>query len=258
MRVPSFLRILTIPLLSVAILGIGGTLARADDQALFTTAVPPNVVLLVDNSLSMRNIVWHPAYDPNGAASACTHFTGKLKIAVDTVVTSTTANCQSSMTFYADPRNPVGEKTIYQKKYANWLMGLDPSDPTEAAILAQFDSANNGAYSSCVGGGTYSLYQRTRVTAAKDILRQVICQVNAAGEVRFGLSIFRKPDGNDAPGGFMVVPVEDYLDTTGNPNQYQLNGSTKSHGDHLDDSIDAIDLLLSTPLAQSLFQIYTS
>ncbi|MCP3977221.1 MAG: hypothetical protein GY720_22255, partial [bacterium] len=64
MQVPRFPRILTLSLLSVAILGLGGIPALADDQALFTTAVPPNVVLMVDNSGSMHHVVWHPNFDP--------------------------------------------------------------------------------------------------------------------------------------------------------------------------------------------------
>ena len=41
------------------------------------------------------------------------------------------------------------------------------------------------------GARTYPLYRRSRVTAAKNILRDVICQVNALGKVRFGLAQFR-------------------------------------------------------------------
>ena len=39
---------------------------RADDTALFSAAVPPNVLLVIDNSGSMNEVVWHPAYDPAG------------------------------------------------------------------------------------------------------------------------------------------------------------------------------------------------
>ena len=37
----------------------------ADDTDLFSTNVPPNVVMIFDNSGSMNNVVWHPAYRPD-------------------------------------------------------------------------------------------------------------------------------------------------------------------------------------------------
>src|SRR5687768_17099599 len=42
---------------------------RADDTTLFSAAVAPNVLLVIDNSGSMNEVVWHPAYDPAGNPS---------------------------------------------------------------------------------------------------------------------------------------------------------------------------------------------
>ena len=36
-----------------------------DDIVLFSTNVQPNVLMILDNSFSMEEIVWHPAFDPN-------------------------------------------------------------------------------------------------------------------------------------------------------------------------------------------------
>ena len=38
------------------------TATATDDTALFSTAVPPNVVLILDNSGSMNHAVWQPAF----------------------------------------------------------------------------------------------------------------------------------------------------------------------------------------------------
>mgnify|MGYP003449992872 FL=1 len=40
-----------------------------DDTALFSVNVPPNVLLVVDNSGSMNNMVWHPDFDPEATYS---------------------------------------------------------------------------------------------------------------------------------------------------------------------------------------------
>ena len=50
-------------LVAFALLGfVPSATAQVDDTALFSTAVPPNVMLLVDNSGSMHHIVWHPDF----------------------------------------------------------------------------------------------------------------------------------------------------------------------------------------------------
>ena len=43
-----------------------------NDTALFTAAVPPNVMLLVDNSGSMNEVVWHPMPTIRPAKPTCT------------------------------------------------------------------------------------------------------------------------------------------------------------------------------------------
>ncbi len=46
----------------IAALGLAAGEALADDTALFSTRVPPNVMIVLDNSGSMSNVVWHPAF----------------------------------------------------------------------------------------------------------------------------------------------------------------------------------------------------
>jgi hypothetical protein len=47
------------------LLALGPSAEAADDTALFSNQVAPNVMLIVDNSISMKEIVWHPAYNPD-------------------------------------------------------------------------------------------------------------------------------------------------------------------------------------------------
>ncbi len=35
-----------------------------DDTALFSVNVPPNVMIVIDNSGSMNEMVWHPDFNP--------------------------------------------------------------------------------------------------------------------------------------------------------------------------------------------------
>ena len=44
--------------------------ASGDDIFLLTTSVSPLVVLLLDNSVSMLHVEWHPAYDPEAPLPA--------------------------------------------------------------------------------------------------------------------------------------------------------------------------------------------
>ena len=164
---------------------IASTAQAQDDTTLFTTASPPNVVLMVDNSGSMKNIVWHPAYDPNTNynCGAC-NCNGGVWVPAGTGSTNVT-RCGITRTFYGDPRLTTGS-TYYSGNYAEFMFQLPNGDP----ILGELADTANGTYSPCVqasqGFTTYSKYQRTRMTAAKDVLTEVICNVNAAGEVRLG------------------------------------------------------------------------
>ncbi len=256
------------------LLFVAGAAAQVDDQTLFTTAVPPNVVLLVDNSGSMHHIVWHPSFDPS-ATPTCQYWNDGSQYfvsswngdtypsgATDTAFRAGTYSISfpgcngSNREIFVDPAvDASGNYTRYSGRYLNWIYsGASSSE------LSEITATNNGTYSTCVGGGTYSLYRRSRITAAKDILREVICQVNAAGQVRFGMAQFRRgvaATNYDPNGGYVVVPAEDYLDSTGAPNVYTLNGITQAHGDHLDDAIDSLTGESWTPLAETLFQVYT-
>jgi hypothetical protein len=55
-----------------------GAAGRADDTDLFRTNVPPNVLLIVDNSKSMTNTVWHADYGRTNAPASPTNAAGSL------------------------------------------------------------------------------------------------------------------------------------------------------------------------------------
>lgn len=205
----------------------------ADDSALFSTTVAPNVLIIADNSGSMEHIVWHPAFDPDDTSGWCNNinaqfwaFTSEFEATV----------CGNTRTIFVDPNL---SQTRWDWRYLRWYFGLDESDPADAQILAEIEDSSNGSISACLGGGSFAKYQRSRATALQQILREVICNVNKAGTVRFGLAQFR--DEGDPEGGFVRVPVADWSD---------------AQDAALGDAIDDLFPETWTPLSETLYQVY--
>ncbi len=211
-----------------------GSAGRADDTLLFTANVTPNVLMLLDNSGSMNNIVWHPDFDPAAATTcnvyvdAATYFFNN-----DTSVTQ----CGKTRTIYHDTSvNP--EQTRYTGKYLNWLFS-----PEADAAYAQIQGNGNGFPSSCVGGAPYAKYKRARITAAKQAIKEIVCEVNLMTAVRFGIAKFRKPEANgDVNGGFVLEAVDDYNST---------------QASDINSALQSIQSNSWTPLGEALFQVYT-
>ncbi len=245
--------------------------ASADDSDLFsTTAVSPNVLLLMDNSASMNTIIFHPAFDPSQTYS-CTSttygsFPGTASGAFDPNATyyaegndfyyrnssgslvgplsMPLTHCGKTHTLPTDANasidpaftSPPHRWTRYTGAYLNWLFSAE-SDPYWSEISAK----TNGVPSSCVGGAGFDLYGRTRMNVSKQILKDVVCQVNLIGQVRFGIAVFRS-DLSDPNGGFVLEPVD--------------LPSSNQQAD-LVSAINSIDADTWTPLGESLFQVYT-
>ena len=101
-------------------------------------------------------------------------------------------------------------------------------------------------------------YRRSRVTAAKNILSEVICQVNAAGEVRFGLAQFRRPGADQRSERRLRGGADQRLpDPAGTPNVYTLNGVSQQPRRAPRRRDRRPDGESWTPLGETLFQVYT-
>lgn len=246
---------------------------RAEDSELFSTVVPPNVVLFVDNSGSMNHVVWHPAFDPTKSISyyGCTYkgSDGETLYSSSFTPGSVPAGCTRRLVFI-DPA--IGsDQTRWEHRYLNWYLSnaTNAIGTSGVPIWQEVQNLANGSNGACARGlgapATYGKYRRARVTAVQDVLRNVICEVNAAGDVRFGLAQFRRAGGsNDPNGAYILVPVNDYKwDHDGNPAtpkvpySYVLNGVTRTHEEHLKAAIVGLDGETWTPLGEGLFQIYT-
>jgi len=217
----------------VALCLLPGTAGVADDTALFTAVVPPNVMLMIDNSGSMNNLVWHPDFDPSVDPS-CAQWNNDTTYSFTGNLTMTA--CGNTRTLFSDTL--IDNRTRIDGRYLNWFFS-DESD----AFVSDIYNLNNGTHSSCLVGlgypTTYTKYRRSRVTAARQVLRDVICQVNAVGDVRFGLAQFYR--GDDPQGGHVKVPIEDF---------------SPLHAAALDLSIDELEGETWTPLAETLYNVY--
>ena len=122
---------------SVAGLGSGwSSAAVADDTVLFSSSVPPNVLLLVDNSYSMNHIVWHEDFDP-AAVPSCNNWDNDLEYAFGNDQKDVTA-CTRTRDIFTD--KDMNEDTRYTGRYLNWLFSPEADrmmriDPLRVAIV---------------------------------------------------------------------------------------------------------------------------
>jgi type IV pilus assembly protein PilY1 len=224
-----------------------------DDLFLLTASTSPNVVLLMDNSRSMHQIEWHPAFDPEKTpdASYCTSSSdlgGALdpdevyEISGDMNNVKCDSPVRGNRTVYG-PHDP----TLWSGRYLMWYLGLENASPVLDAIenaVADVEGCTQA------GGAKFfdEKYRRTRLEASKQVLLDLLC-VAEPKNVRFSLAYYRETEdaGDEDPnGGFLV---ED------------LGRSNPSHAAELEAAIKNVDAndddVEATPLSESLFQIYT-
>lgn len=210
--------------------------ARADDSVLFsTTGVAPNVLVLLDNSGSMNEMIYHPAYDSSVLPTCANYTDGATYIFTSNQVNRT--RCGITRTIFVDPNGTNGE-TRYQGRYLNWLFTAAANTAYAEIVLT-----NNGVPSPCLGGANYPKYQRTKMNVAKQVLKEIVCNTNLIGTVRFGVATFREPSGSEANGGYVIEPMD------------TLTAAQQG------DLVVAINSLAAdtwTPLGEALFQVYTS
>ncbi|MHC4447468.1 MAG: pilus assembly protein, partial [Planctomycetota bacterium] len=206
-----------------------GRVGHSDDSILFSTNAPPNVLLILDNSFSMQHIVWHPSFDPN-APTTCNDFidTADYVIAKETDLTA----CGRTRTLFHDNNNP---DTIYWGKYLNWLFS-----PEADAFYLDIEKTSNGFPSSCTGGSAFPAYQRSRLTTARQTIKDIICEVAEMNQIRFGFMIFRTA--LDPNGGFVLEPVDTY---------------SSSQASDINSKLQSVTAETETPLSEALFQAYT-
>jgi type IV pilus assembly protein PilY1 len=222
--------------------------AGGDDIFLIQASVAPNVILLMDNSASMNHIEWHPAFDPNAdpATFGCADFDNST---VYTYTADTIENhCGSGdRTIYGPSNSPPGTGALWDGRYLNWYFGLDAAVEPGKSIINQIKTAKADV-EGCTqaGGGKFynRKYRRTRFETSKQVLLDLLCLAEPKN-VRFGLANFRAAAdalSEDPNGGYIS---ED------------LGRSNPNHAAELEASINNAAIADETPLAETMFQIYS-
>jgi type IV pilus assembly protein PilY1 len=230
--------------------------AGGDDIFLIQASVSPNVILVMDNSASMNNIEWHPAFDPDVDPlnpPVGYPFSYCLESGVEGVLDPDTEYLYSSQhtddcdnpnrnnrTVYA-PTGPADD-TIWNGRYLMWYLGLDEGDATQAAIIDEIETAQANV-AGCTQAGSSKFfadkYRRTRFEAEKQVLLDLLC-VAESKNVRFGIAHYRS--GVDPDGGF--IPED-------------LGRSNPNHAAELEAAIANLSIDGEAPLSETLFQLYT-
>jgi type IV pilus assembly protein PilY1 len=218
--------------------------AAGDDIFLLTTSVSPLVVLLLDNSVSMRHVEWHPAYDPTAPLPADCDSALEWGGAIDFTATYSYANTTGNENHCGNTRRiyALENPTLWTGHYLAWYFS-DAADPYANEIRTAIATA-----SSCNQSGGPSqfdqLYRRRRFEAAKHVLLDLLCRAESKN-VRFSFATFRANEdllGLDPNGAFLSS---------------DLGRSNPNHAAELESAVKLATMVQEAPLSEGLFQVYT-
>ncbi|WP_309677920.1 PilC/PilY family type IV pilus protein, partial [Pseudomonas sp.] len=224
----------------------------SDSPLLSAAAVAPNVMLLLDDSGSMNNIIWAAGFDPTIARTPVTIClsNGTCKKGRELNMTDTNI-ALSSLTrgtclkdwygFYNNSSSdldslclklpdPVGgEDTRYTANYLSYLISL----------------ANNSDRDFTDG----SIPNDYRMNVARNVSKMLVASNRA---LRIGLSTFNLAVGNHKnDGGYIARSVSDMSAVSGTVTQAQANTNYNA----LIDAINELSAKANTPLAEAYYEI---
>ncbi|UWF48549.1 PilC/PilY family type IV pilus protein [Pseudomonas sp. N3-W] len=221
----------------------------SDSPLLSAAAVPPNVMLLIDDSGSMNTIIYATGFDPTVVgrtpARQCNSFLGLClsytSLVGDTIFLSSlpTSGCSSGyFAFYNNnlvPQclklpDPVGNgNTRYTGDYLSYLVGLA-----------------NGSNRDFTTGSIPNDY---RINVARNVSTALITSNRG---LRFGLSTFNPPTNNSpANGGYIARSISDLAVVNGSVTQAQADANYNA----LISAINGLSAIANTPLAETYYEI---
>jgi len=227
----------------------------SDSPLLSAAAVAPNVMLLIDDSGSMNNIIWAPGFDPTvsrpqiaNCSSNNSCLTGQNLDMDDTNIALSSLNrggCSNNGNWYGFYRgllglssiclklpDPVGnENTRYTANYLSYLVTLA--------------NGSNRDFTT----GTGAIPNDYRISVAQDVSTNL---VTSNRSLRIGLATFNPSvSGNSGPGGFIARAVSDLSPVSGSVTQAQADTNYNA----LISSINGLSAIASTPLAETYYEI---
>jgi type IV pilus assembly protein PilY1 len=219
--------------------------APSDSPLLSAAAVAPNVMLLIDDSGSMNNIIWAPGFDPLASraqiaicSSNALCISGQNLDMSDTNIALSSLNrggCSTSGNWYGFYRgflgltpvclrlpDPVGnENTRYTANYLAYLLGLA--------------NGSNRDFTS----GANAIPNDYRISVAQDVSTNL---VTSNRTLRIGLATFNPAtSSNPGSGGFIARTISDL--------------SVDANYNALISSINGLSAVANTPLAETYYEV---
>ncbi|WP_445180877.1 pilus assembly protein [Pseudomonas sp. McL0111] len=221
----------------------------SDSPLLSAAAVPPNVILLIDDSGSMNSIIYAAGFDPTvsrTAARQCNALLGlclsSTAITGDPIFLSSlpTSGCSGgAYAFYNNSLaplclklpDPVGSgNTRYTDDYISYVVGL---------------AINNGTRDFTTG----AIPNDYRINVARNVSTAL---VTSNRTLRIGLSTFNPVTSNNpGNGGYIARSISDLAPVTGSVTQAQADTNYNA----LISSINALSAVANTPLAETYYEI---
>lgn len=221
----------------------------SDSPLLSAAAVTPNVMLLIDDSGSMNNIIWASGFDPSatqlrtygcGSNNSCNSIF-ELDMDDANILLASLFRGGCSNGWYGFYRSnlgrvclrlpdPVGdENTRYTAKYLAYLLTLA-----------------NGSNRDYTNG---SIPRDYRINVARDVSNDLVANNRA---LRIGLATFNPPNfSNSGPGGYIARVVSDLSPVSGSVTQTQANANYSA----LINAINGLGAVANTPLAESYYEV---
>ncbi|MCJ8204966.1 PilC/PilY family type IV pilus protein [Pseudomonas sp. RGM2987] len=223
----------------------------SDSPLLSAGAVTPNVMLLIDDSGSMNNIIWASGFDPTVTQPTlytCQSSTSCNSIAQEDMDDGNIllgsllrGGCSTAGNWYGFYRNNIGRvclrlpdpvgggNTRYTANYLSYLITLA-----------------NGTSRDFTTGTIPNDY---RINVARDVSTDLVASNRA---LRIGLATFNPPNStNSGPGGYIARTVSDLSPVSGSVTQTQANANYTA----LINAINGLGAIANTPLAESYYEV---
>ncbi|AXI63529.1 pilus assembly protein [Pseudomonas kribbensis] len=221
----------------------------SDSPLLSAAAVPPNVILLIDDSGSMNSIIYAAGFDPTVTrtpARQCNAVLGlclsSTAITGDPVFLSSlpTSGCSGgAYAFYNNSLAPLclklpdpvgGGNTRYYGDYIAYVVGL---------------AISNGTRDFTTG----AIPNDYRINVARNVSTAL---VTSNRNLRFGLSTFNPAtSSNPGNGGYIARSVSDLAPVSGSVTQAQADSNYNA----LITAISGLSAVANTPLAETYYEI---
>ncbi|MDD0969099.1 MULTISPECIES: pilus assembly protein [Pseudomonas] len=221
----------------------------SDSPLLSAAAVPPNVMLMIDDSGSMNSIIYAAGFDPTvdrTAARQCNAVIGlclsSTAITGDTIFLSSlpTSGCSGgAYAFYNNSLTPLCLKlpdpvgsgnTRYSADYISYVVSL---------------AINNGTRDFTTG----AIPNDYRINVARNVSTAL---VTSNRNLRMGLATFNPATSNNpGNGGFIARSISDLSPVSGSVTQAQADTNYNA----LISSINGLSAVANTPLAETYYEI---